>query len=178
MIAPRRIHGPRAQQRQRGIALAVALVFLLLLSLLGVSAMQTSTLQERMAGNERDRGVAFEAAEAGLRVGEAELRPVPPSPFDNSDGLYTEGGVMEGGESQTPTYKYVDWSDDSAVRTTTVDFSSEDVRYIIVRLDPVGQPVADSQTAIGERQFYRITARGSGTSGDSDVFLQSTFRTQ
>ncbi|WP_458576304.1 pilus assembly PilX family protein [Aliamphritea spongicola] len=40
-----------------------------MLSLIGVSAMQGTTIQEKMAGNLRDQISAFNAAEAALREG-------------------------------------------------------------------------------------------------------------
>lgn len=55
---------------QAGSALVVALIMLLLLTMLGVQGMRTNVMQERMAGNVRDRNLAFQAAEAALRVGE------------------------------------------------------------------------------------------------------------
>jgi len=59
---------------QSGSALIISLVFLLILTMIGIASIQDSTLQERMAGNERDRNLAFQTAEAALRVGEDHLR--------------------------------------------------------------------------------------------------------
>lgn len=53
-------------RRQRGAALVMALVILLILTLLGITAMGTSSLQEKMAGNIQEATRAFEAAESGL----------------------------------------------------------------------------------------------------------------
>jgi len=51
---------------QRGVALVVALVFLLLLTILGVTVMNTSALEGRMAGNTQETNRAFHAAESAL----------------------------------------------------------------------------------------------------------------
>ena len=59
--------------RQRGVVLVTGLIFLVILTLLGVTAMQTTILEERMAGNLRDENLAFQAAEAALREGELFL---------------------------------------------------------------------------------------------------------
>ncbi|MDH4611126.1 PilX N-terminal domain-containing pilus assembly protein [Pseudomonas sp. BN102] len=61
-------------QKQKGAVLLVCLIALLALTVLGVTAMSGSTLQERMAGGARDYNVAFQAAESALRVGEAYVR--------------------------------------------------------------------------------------------------------
>lgn len=62
------------RQKQKGAVLLLCLVMLLVLTMIGVSSMSSSTLQERMAGGARDYNQAFQAAEASLRVGEAYVR--------------------------------------------------------------------------------------------------------
>ena len=57
-------------KKQRGVVLIMSLTILMVLTLIGVSAMKTSALQERMSGNARDYQIAFEAAEIALRAGE------------------------------------------------------------------------------------------------------------
>ncbi len=52
--------------RQHGMVLVVGLLLLLVLTLLGVTAMKSSTLQERIAANDQHRTAAFQAAEFGL----------------------------------------------------------------------------------------------------------------
>ena len=56
----------RYRQRQRGAALVVGLMLLLVLTLLAVSGMNAASLQFVMAGNEQYRANAFSAAEAGI----------------------------------------------------------------------------------------------------------------
>jgi type IV pilus assembly protein PilX len=66
---------------QTGVVLIVGLVLLLLLSLIGVTAMQSTALEEKMAGNSRDRNTAFQAAEAALQDAEDYLDSGAP-PFN------------------------------------------------------------------------------------------------
>jgi type IV pilus assembly protein PilX len=56
------------------MALLVSLVFLLLLTLIGLSSMQNATLQEKMAGSVSLRNQSFQGAEAALRVGESAVQ--------------------------------------------------------------------------------------------------------
>ena len=64
----------RSQPRaQRGAIMVVSLLLLLVMTVLALTASQTTTLQERMAGNARDTDLAFQAAEAGLREAEVTL---------------------------------------------------------------------------------------------------------
>lgn len=48
-------------KNQKGAVLAISLIILLLMTIIGVSAMQGTTLQEKMAGNLRDYNLAFQA---------------------------------------------------------------------------------------------------------------------
>lgn len=60
------VHSP-ARPRQEGAALLLALVFLALFSLLGLSALRASTNEILMAGSLRHQAVAFYNAEAGIQ---------------------------------------------------------------------------------------------------------------
>ncbi|HEY0942671.1 MAG TPA: pilus assembly protein [Steroidobacter sp.] len=59
--------------RQRGAALVISLLLLLVMTLLGLGASQSTRLQERMAGNQRDQELALQAAEAALRYAESHV---------------------------------------------------------------------------------------------------------
>ena len=69
------------RSRQSGAALITSLLLLLVLTVLGVVMMQTSRMQERMAGNTRDLNMALQGAEAGLRYGEAMISAASSAPF-------------------------------------------------------------------------------------------------
>ena len=55
-------------QRQTGAALFVGLVLLLVMTVLGVSGMNTATLELAMAGNAQAQQQAFQAAETGIDI--------------------------------------------------------------------------------------------------------------
>lgn len=58
---------------QNGVVLVTGLIFLVVLTILGITAMQMSTFEEKMAGNSRDGNLAFQAAEAALRDAEKDI---------------------------------------------------------------------------------------------------------
>ena len=60
--------------RQDGAALLVAVMFLLILTLLGLTSSNVGIMQERMAGNAADYNLAFQRAESVLREVESRLR--------------------------------------------------------------------------------------------------------
>ncbi|SCZ46720.1 MULTISPECIES: PilX N-terminal domain-containing pilus assembly protein [unclassified Pseudomonas] len=65
---------PPMKHSQQGMALLVSLVFLLLLTLIGLSSMQSATLQEKMTSSVMQRNQSFQIAEAALRVGESAVQ--------------------------------------------------------------------------------------------------------
>jgi type IV pilus assembly protein PilX len=86
------------------MVLVVSLVFLLLLSMLGVSSMQSAALQEKMASSLSFRNQSFQIAEAVLRAGESSILasnfslapctyclPPPEATRVSSSGTYSVG---------------------------------------------------------------------------------------
>ncbi|WP_083007417.1 pilus assembly PilX family protein [Halomonas sp. GT] len=67
------MEGPGVSQ-QRGMALVLSLIFLAIITILSLSSMQGAITQDRMAANQRDYTVAFQAAEAALRNAENQLQ--------------------------------------------------------------------------------------------------------
>ena len=64
-------HNPPSPKRQQGAVLFVALVFLVLITLLGLTATSTSIMQERMTGGLRNDQMGLMAAETAARGAEA-----------------------------------------------------------------------------------------------------------
>lgn len=59
--------------RQQGAALLVSLLMLVAILLLGISAVQIALQGEKSSRNDRDRQIAFQAAEAGLMDAEMDI---------------------------------------------------------------------------------------------------------
>lgn len=179
-----------AFHRQRGGALITALSILLVLTVLGVSAMSTSALQERMAGNARDAEVAFEAAEAALRAAETYLASsYNASDFDASGGT---GGKFSMHATTAPDR----WKDESNWSTTNMhdvytysgNVGTNYPLFIIERVNATIDTAASQSNAMeastysnreteitGDIGVFQITARGYGLSAKSRVMLQSYY---
>lgn len=61
------------RKTNQGFVLVTSLIFLIVLSLLGVMAMRGSLFEERMSANDRDLSMAREMAEMALRDGERDV---------------------------------------------------------------------------------------------------------
>lgn len=73
---------PGAGAAQRGVALIVSLILLLVITIIGLATIRLSTNEEKMAGNTVDRAQAFQVAEATLQFAAATILPPndPPNP--------------------------------------------------------------------------------------------------
>lgn len=64
-------------RNQRGVALIVALLLLIVITLIGFAAVRSTVMQQKMSSNLYDREVAFQSAEAALRAAAAVVESQP-----------------------------------------------------------------------------------------------------
>lgn len=176
---------PHNIRSQRGVSLVIALMFLIVLTVLGLVAVRSSTVQERMAGNDRDRAIAFEAAEAALRDAERDVRAnlTSADPFDAActDGLCLPSTVA------TANWDSIAWSGGTS-RIYGVNSGAgaypiavaNPPRYIVELLQDVQAGAGSSlggniRSSTGNATPFRITARGWGRRPGTQVELQSVF---
>lgn len=168
-------------KQQSGAVLAIGLVMLLLLTLIGLTGTRVTGLEERMAGNNRDRNLAFQAAESALRAGEAYLGSTTPLPlFDCTNGLYPSGGtgcaspnVVSATAPLPPVWDNIDWSSNSVVYAGSLGISVSP-RYIIEQMPCLdANSDGDCSDAGVDQNVYRVTARATGATADAVVMLQS-----
>ncbi|MEW5892533.1 MAG: PilX N-terminal domain-containing pilus assembly protein [Pseudomonadota bacterium] len=171
----RQILNPSGSQQQ-GAALIMTLIFLVLLTMIGVTSVRVSTLEERMAGNTSDRYRAFQAAEAALRDCESVLQQASLPAFNNTNGYYQPAAV-----GATPRWKSINWSSSTASREYSGTFSGvgSKPRCIIEEMPAMQMATSGGSLKAGTPQpelgVYRITARGTGVTGDTVVMLQTMY---
>ena len=124
----------RILQNQEGAVLITGLMVLLILTLIGITAMQNSTLEEVMSRNMDSRNIAFQAAEAALRAGEGVLDGTLPT-FDGTATTASPNGLY----STKIDISSLAWdSTDSAEYSWTVSSkAADDPRYVIELLSTV-----------------------------------------
>ncbi len=184
--------------RQRGAILVIALLFLVLLTIIGVSSMSGVTLEEKMAGNLREQNLAFQAAESALRDAEIDLE-VGIGGTGNRDPMtiaanfatlcsaaFTSGvcfaPVATLGAWQTQIVSAAGWDWTSATKTTAYGTHTgatvlvgvfRQPRYVIEYL----QEKDDGSTTPPTR-YFRISTRGWGANENTAVTLQTVYRLQ
>lgn len=172
-------HSPARPRRERGAAMVIALVMLLVLTVLGTATSRLTLLEERMTGNTQDNRVAFQAAEAGLREGEDLLEaPVLPE-FDGAGGLHQPAEPDD-----EPLWRTLDFA--SAGDASQYDgfadaegsLNRAGAGWFIEELPrvPTSGVSLAADAAVDDVRFYRVTARGVGIAGAATVTLQTTYR--
>lgn len=156
--------------RQHGAVLFVSLVVLVVMTLVGLTAMQGTGLDERMAGNLRDRTLAFEAAEAALREA-GELIDAP----DFAPTRVATAPTPTLTELQTSGVQ-IDQSGDTGQELLRIGVS-QPPRYLIeetaVVLPGGGVESSILATREGAEHYYAVTALGYGSTSQARVVLQS-----
>jgi type IV pilus assembly protein PilX len=165
-------HGLSLARQQRGATLIVALIFLMVLALLGATAAQNSVLEERMAGNTRDRDLAFQAAEAALKDAELNIATLRTQ-------MGTGPGLVIADSCAVPNVPpcYLSHGNDAAYWTNTFVWNTTNARNPTQSLNQVAaQPlymVERMPGGAGGLETYRVTARGVGKSANAIAITQS-----
>jgi type IV pilus assembly protein PilX len=156
---------------EKGSAMVMGIVFLLVLTLLAVVGMQTTILEEKMAGNLRDRELAFRAAEAALRAAEGILQSPTLPDFDAPDqGLYQADPDLLSG---------LDWTElDSGKGGDDLQGINSSPRYVIEEHPPLygSADVLFPDESVPPDRFYRVTSKGTGGTDSAVSILQTTYK--
>jgi len=156
--------------------LVFAMVMLLILTLLGITAVTTSSLQEKMAGNLRDQYMAQEAGDSILRDGEGWVfkqttRPTPNCTPNSSDRVWDTSCLTD------PTAASDSWWGSNGFLSTKANsYLAQEPRYVVEFLQSV--PSSPQVTLSGPKKYvlyYRVTGWSVGASNFARGSFQSLF---
>ena len=94
-----------ALRNERGIALIIALLMLLVLTVIGIGAMNSTTFENMISGNDRTATDAFYAAEAGVELQLSQIPAQLPDLTPVSRNIGTDALCWSGSprDKQSPT---------------------------------------------------------------------------
>jgi len=166
------------QTKQAGATLIVSLLILLVMTLLGVTAMQTNILEEKMSGNSQDVSVSLQAAEAAMREAEDYIETIvsPAAAFDGSTAwLYPDGTNVDVKADAT-------WETARTYQTGDIANVTTRPKYIIELFGEIGDATTDvnisgygESSGIANVNSFRITTRGTGGSNETVTMLQTYY---
>ena len=176
--------------KERGTALIFALVMLLLLTILGVTAVTTSSLQEKMAGNMRDQYMAQQAGDSILRDGQSLVfnqttKPTPSCPPDSVARIWdseclpaaalatsaswwitaTDGWWQTAANAQTP----------AQASGVAIGLTYQEPRFVVERIQqaPINAEIGKGKKVY--RYYYRTTGWSVGATNSSRGITQDVF---
>ena len=180
---------PSPPNNQRGMVLVVVLILLLVMTIIGLTAAQSTALEERMTGNQRDANIALQSAEYTLRLAQADLLAAQWTNFLlDTGGLYTydptNTTVVE------PLYSTLNWANAGSVLTvgggqpgtgSPLPDVMQQPTFVIEQMPPVaspgsalGQPAYSS--GVPPVQIFRVYTLAYGGDNNTQVMLQATIR--
>lgn len=169
---------PIPHQKQRGAALIVSLMMLLVMTIIGVSSMQTNILEEKMANNNRDISLSLQSAEAAQREAEAYIETIvsPAAAFDGTTHwLYPDN-------SDPDVYAEATWNTARSYQGGDITNVTTRPKYIIELIGTIGSATTDvningygESSGSGDVNSFRITTRGTGKSNDTVTMIQTYY---
>jgi type IV pilus assembly protein PilX len=163
---------PAGRRRQQGIALVIALVLLVIMSLVGLNGLRSVTLEERMTAHTYDRSLSFQATEAALRDAEEFVETTKPAPANGCN----QGVCAPPSPTATPRWldpNFDSWRSANAVDSGSVTITPE---YFVEYLGNTFECYPGSGVLMTCRR-YRITARSNAGDDRAAVMLQSIYAT-
>lgn len=189
--------------RDRGASLIVVLILLVIVTGLGLGAIQISMMGEKGARNDRDRQIAWQAAEAALMDAEFDIRGpgtatrasifAPGNVLDFLPDCGTSGtsqGLCLPNQTGKPVWLAVNFMTTTSAPTvefgafTSRAFDADDgvglkpakkPRYMIEAL-PDKQAFGNAAYGSVQKFVYRVTAMGFGPRVDTQAVTQMVFR--
>jgi type IV pilus assembly protein PilX len=158
------------------MVLVTSLVILLVITMLALSAVQSTSIQELISRNQRDSNLAFNAAETALVEAESIINSLSSLSYGDSVSPKIYDARSSGALTNLWNSTYVNASSSNVdVVASQPVFVIEHVRTVIsdedrLNIDNIGQNPNTCCT-----QMFRITARGTGGTDNAKVVLQTTY---
>lgn len=171
-----------SRNNQRGAILVTAMLLLLVLTIVGITASQMTRMQERMAGNLRDQNLAFQGSEASLRDGETLIRTrtARPDTCLEAPCLFWTRGALEDIPDEDDAWWDTNGAEleaDGDRGSVTKDMAelAADPRFVVESLGFVSDSLTVGHAPPEGRDFFQVTGRSTGGSGTAMNVLRSTY---
>lgn len=169
-----------AHKNQNGAVLIISLIFLIVLTILAVASTKSALFQEKISGNSRNLSIAFQAAEAGLRLGEDKIAKKAFSVSDVGGHELTPQSLQS---STPPIFDKPDkFSGSQFYLLQKSEYPTiavtKDVKYAVVKRPVTPDPngLRGTGTPRKVKNSYHIYSRGYGADGRTQVIVTSTYR--
>ena len=174
----------------KGATLAISLMLLLVMSLLGINAIRTSQLQEKMSHHSQDKIISFSASEAASLYAENLLEELEVEPTITSSCPNTTAPsgvsfcILDYTNTLLPEIQTSAWwttngqahalSYPSTVPTKNrVSLSP---RFYTEHIGFVSDSLVIGKGVPSGMHYYRVFGRGTGVTDNASTFIETTYR--
>ncbi|NOZ52567.1 MAG: hypothetical protein GXP08_05400 [Gammaproteobacteria bacterium] len=175
--------------QSNGSILITSLLLLLVMTILAVTALNSTVMEEKMSSNTRQKNLAHQAAETALKAAEAWLDNTANVGI-HDDVVQKFTGVAERYNSATSasslnwdTNTSSAWTISNSQAVTTLTTFPNDAnlipgapRYLIEYVGRVGEPPLNFTDPDLRQYAFRVVAIGWGPDKNTKVVLSSSFR--
>jgi len=173
---------------QSGMVLVTSLVILMILTRLGLSSVQGTSIQELISRNQRDSNIAFNAAETAIVHAEGVLGALSAASWDAivTGGYATSASPKVYNAQLSMSYlQNANYPADSAYANSLLASLSNVAVQPVYFIEHLGTVTTDEDRLnidnIGQNpntcctQMFRITAQGRGGTSSAQAIVQSTY---
>lgn len=167
-------------KKQKGAVLVTGLILLLVLTLVGVSGMQSVILSEKMTANMRDTHIAFQAAESALADGEQWLlsqtqQPIGVDTCSSPPCQLWDNATLGNVSAMSQSW----WQTQATTYSSNLYGLNSQPQYVLEEYTFVPYELSPDARAKGQGyHYYKVTAKGTGKQTSSNALLESIFATQ
>lgn len=175
---------------QQGTTLAISLMLLFIITLVGVTSIRSTQIQEKMSHNVQDKMASFQAAETGLVGAETLVGSIPtevvptdlagcPNVTVNSVNFcivnYTPNMLPEEMDSTWWNTNATDYAITYPAGTLSKNQVSSTPRFYIEQTGFVADSLVIGKAPPTGIHYYRIFSRGTGATDSAVTVLETTF---
>lgn len=186
---PARRHPLPPRGTHRGVALVVALILLVVITLVGLAAVRGTIMQQKMSANMYDRQLAFQGAEAAMRAAAASI---PSNPGDIARNCQSASVVCLANPFDDPNLPAGSIKTLSTTQYTAGTLATGQPQYVVENMGNFQDPSANTgfnQSANSHNYgvnggaitniYFRVTARSGDPAqvgGRAVVVLQAMIK--
>ena len=166
-------------KQQRGTVLIMALLFLIIMTLLGTSHIRTATLEEKISLNLIEANHSFQSAESGLRDAEKWLvnqnsKPLAVATCTSAPCDVWQINVLPNLATQSNAW----WQSNGRIFSSSLSTVMPPYHVISEYYFIPDDLNPDTQVSGAGLHYYTVTAAGTGGNESAQSVVQSVFATR
>ncbi len=169
-----------AHHRQSGAVLVVGLIILSVLIMIGVTAINSSSIGEKLTANQRNKELSLQASQSALIDGEQWLVSQTQAPISATTCALPPCNVFATGVYSNLHLKTSSWwSTNARLFSGNIYQVTSQPQYLLEQFNFIPYELSPEARSKGEGYYYyQVTARGAGGNDQATSIVQSIYTVQ